>query len=227
MEGDLKIFIFGSLALMLLSSCSKGFLGNCAESGFALTLDDDNIESWHAQRDLFKEMEAKATFFLANPADYSGARIGMLGELHADGHQMGSHGYHHVEATSYAGKMDHYVTEIIDPSLKILGGWGFEVKSFAYPFGTHSEESDKRLLNEFRFLRYSFGGTDTSETIYYHCDEEERVVNCIWVDNGGSSLETVASLLRQTKRRNKVIILCGHIIGDAEGAYSSPQRSSV
>ena len=225
MPTRIKILLLISLAVLFISSCSEdgpgSRPGDCAQPGVVLTFDDDSVDNWHSQRDLFNEYGAKATFFVSNVGSFPDGKIEQLRDLNSDGHEIGSHGYKHVGVDGYAetGHLQEYLDEIILPSLDTLRSWGFEVNTFAYPYGKHTNESDELLLKHFKFLRYSPGLTDTEE-VFYHCGNNEKVLDCVWVDNGGNSEGEINRILEVAKTRKKVLILCAHTPDDQqEGAY--------
>jgi hypothetical protein len=49
--------------------------------------------------------------------------------------------------------MDAYLSDEIDPSIDALVAEGFNVTTFAYPFGVRTDETDQALLTRVKLLR--------------------------------------------------------------------------
>jgi Polysaccharide deacetylase len=95
---------------------------------------DDGIDEQYAARAILAERGLNATFFV------NSARIGTLGfmsmdqlrDLQADGNEIGGHTLHHARLTDLPAA-DQRI-EICDDRRALVAA-GFDVTSFAYPFG--------------------------------------------------------------------------------------------
>ncbi len=141
------------LIIVISISCGQVLTApNKISAGLALSFDDDYIEGWYSLKDLFNRYHAKVTFFISYPHSLTNQEITMLKKLQADGHEIGCHGYSHNHALEYADMQDYIQTDIM-PCIESLQAHGFNIRSFAYPWGQNSEETDNALLAYFDTIR--------------------------------------------------------------------------
>ncbi|HEU0032028.1 MAG TPA: polysaccharide deacetylase family protein [Kofleriaceae bacterium] len=129
--------------------------GRAAGPGLALSFDDNFVHEWYALRDLFTAYGARVTFFISRyPKIYDEERA-ELHQLAADGHDVAAHTVLHLRAPDYVE--DHglaaYLRDEALPSIQLLRDDGFEITSFAYPFGARTSELDAALLEHVAVLR--------------------------------------------------------------------------
>lgn len=210
------------LFLMILSCSEKD--DETRTGGVVFTFDDNHITSWVAHRDLFKKYNIKATFFVAKPYLLDSAKIEGLKLLNSDGHEIGCHGMYHLDATEYADLIDHYIDYEILPALKILNGFGFQIKSFAYPYGHSVDKIDSAMLDHFNFLRK--GTTNYNDTTIDKYDEiyasanSHNIIYSMGIDNiFDISLENLEIGIIRASERDEVLVLCAHSIDTLAGDY--------
>ena len=122
--------------------------------GVALSFDDASVDLWFEIRDLFKAYDARVTFFVSRytaiPAFHD-----MLRELANDGHDIAAHSVLHLRAPSYVEEhgLQAYLEDEAVPSIQVLRDAGYNVTSFAYPFGARTDELDDALLEHVSVLR--------------------------------------------------------------------------
>lgn len=192
--------------------------------GVVFTFDDNYIASWAAHRDLFKKYNIKATFFVAKPYLLDSAKIEDLKLLTSDGHEIGCHGMYHLDAVEYADLIDHYIDYEILPALKILNDLGFQIRSFAYPYGHSVDRIDSAMSAHFRFLRkgtmnYNYTTIDTYNEIYA-AENSHNIVCSMGIDNNFDiTLENIENGLLRASERDEVLVLCAHSIDTLAGDY--------
>lgn len=123
--------------------------------GLALSFDDASIVEWHALRPLFQQYRARVTFFITRYARQDDDRKAMIRELASDGHDIAAHGVDHLRAPTYVEEhgLTAYMKYEATPSIRLLREDGYDVTSFAYPFGARTEELDAELLEHVSLLR--------------------------------------------------------------------------
>jgi hypothetical protein len=131
-------------------------------AGVAFQFDDDSIDAWTAARPLLDRYAARVTLFVTRFDELSADQRAALHALAADGHAVESHSVSHVEAARYAAELGAhaYLDDEVLPSLAALRADGFTPESFAYPYGSHTEETDELIAPHVRFMRTTPGGCD-------------------------------------------------------------------
>ena len=128
--------------------------GTFVQPGIALSFDDASVHLWFEIRDLFLAYDARVTFFISRygaiPLYHDAVR-----ELANDGHDIAAHSVAHLRAPSYVEEhgLQAYLDDEATPSIQILRDAGYEVTSFAYPFGARTDELDDALLEHVSILR--------------------------------------------------------------------------
>jgi len=153
--------------------------------GFALTFDDNEIESWYSISDLLSEFDARATFFISGFQELSEFQINLLHQLEAGGHEIALHGVNHVELNPYladGGSINSYFAEEIEPELNAMRNEGFNPISFAYPAGSRNKSADKYLSSHFKILRA------VSESQRHKPAKNIRYQNDVYADPEGNSI---------------------------------------
>lgn len=129
---------FLAIQFLGLTSCSHPN-GEFAPT-VMLTFDDNHVSDWLLADSMFKKYDAKATFFVTHldkmdSIDYAGLHM-----LYRRGHEIGCHGFRHADPVEYidSAGIASYLKHEVDAAVLFLNNKGFEVKSFAFPFGNYS-----------------------------------------------------------------------------------------
>lgn len=202
------------------------------QAAFVLSFDDQNVADWYAARGLFRKYNVKATFFITFPDSLNPVQVRMLHKLAADGHEIASHGYKHVNAISYTKKHGTaaYTRDEIIPAIKAMQEKGFPPATFAYPYGANNRLIDLELKKYFYLLRgdsweVKGKGIDELNRIF-HTYEGARIVNGLGIDHGsGITVEELGEGFARAARNKEAIVIYAHAINNSASEYSiSPAR---
>jgi peptidoglycan/xylan/chitin deacetylase (PgdA/CDA1 family) len=217
------VLLFGFIVLILISfKCSEVIndYSTVPRAGFCLTFDDDYIEDWYRNSNLFLTNNIYATFFISDLDSLSQYEINLLKELKAFGHEIGSHGMHHTNAVEYLDNhsLSEYYKYEIQPAINFMDSIGMRPTSFAYPFGRSNDSLDFFLLNYFYILRHvtieqlqpSKKEIDQIDEIYYRFNGE-RYVAGLGIDvNYNISIAELKKVLLRAKGEEWVVVLFSH-----------------
>jgi peptidoglycan-N-acetylglucosamine deacetylase len=198
-----------------------------AQAAFVISFDDQYITEWYEHRDLFKKYAVQATFFITAPHSLTPEELSMLRSLVADGHEVGSHGAHHVNALQYSKEhgLANYIQHEVVPAINTLQVLGFTPVTFAYPYGANSRHTDHELSKYFYLLRgdsWKVEGKsiDELDRIFYNYDGR-RVINGLGIDHGsGVTIQDIKLAFTRAASRNEAVILYAHAINNSNKAYS-------
>jgi hypothetical protein len=112
--------------------------------GILLAFDDDYLEAWENNFDLFDHYGAKVTFFVQG--EYSS----FCGTALKRGHDVGYHSWNHLNLPKVSREVFRKETLSRIPAFRDAG---VPLDSFAYPFGLSEEWMHEELLKTFRILR--------------------------------------------------------------------------
>lgn len=192
--------------------------------GIIFTFDDQYVDGWYNFRDKFNEYHIKATFFINRPQDLTEIQVEKLKQLVNDGHEIGCHGLNHRNALDFKDSVNQYYIVDVKPAIEKLESLGFEIKSFAYPFGNSTEQIDAFLLNYIPYLRKAtWNMKDT--TIDYYDDifakaDSYRITNSMGIDyNYRITLKNLEKGMQRAKRNNEVLVLHDHHIDTSKNNY--------
>jgi hypothetical protein len=124
-------------------------------AGWAFSIDDDEVDTWYGWRDQLRAAHVHLTFFVSKYGTFTADQKRKLKELAADGHDIEAHGATHADATEYAAAhgADAYLRDEALPSRDALVRDGYDVTTFAYPYGARNAALDAALAPHFRKLR--------------------------------------------------------------------------
>jgi hypothetical protein len=124
-------------------------------AGVMLSFDDANVESWVEGIPLYARHGARLTFFVAFFDRLSDSERTGLHDLANAGHAIEAHSLQHLRAPLYVERngVGAYLDHEALPSIDLLRADGFEVTSYAYPYGARTGELDRALLNHVELVR--------------------------------------------------------------------------
>ncbi len=123
--------------------------------GVALSFDDAYIDHWLTGSELYAQYGARLTFFIAYFDNLSPGQRAALHELAARGHAIEAHSIDHLRAPLYVEQhgLAAYIADEVAPSIDLLRADGFDVTTFAYPYGARTAEIDSAVLEHVPLVR--------------------------------------------------------------------------
>lgn len=209
------------------------FLASCQndkhKGAVIYSFDDQYIDEWYAQRELFKKYNIKATFFINRPHLLTSNQVEKLKILQKDGHEIGCHGLNHLNVTEYKDSIDILIQKEIKPAINKLADIGFKTTSFAPPHGQSLPEINTELLKHFDFLRMATWNMQDTTIDYY--DEifanaqNYQVTNSMGIDsNYDISLASFEKGLLRSINKKEVLVLHAHKTDSSLANYTvSPE----
>ncbi len=222
-----KAFI-GFFLLLLIASCSDDLVKpiETEKGGVCITFDDTFVDEWFEISNLLKENDINATFYVTKIHTLEPDELAELQTLYAEGFEVGSHGYNHINAVEYLE--DHTLTEYykneIEPSIKFLKVIGIQPKSFSYPYGMNSDSLDTYLLKYFSALRdvtdeQRYARTknaDEVDEIFYR-KGESKIFSSLGIDkNFKIEKDELRNALKRAGDNNEIIVLYAHCPVDSD-----------
>ncbi|WP_319481645.1 polysaccharide deacetylase family protein [uncultured Draconibacterium sp.] len=209
------------ITFILLLSCNE----QNKQGAVVFSFDDQYIDEWYSQRNLFNQYNIKATFFISRPHQLKPDQIEKLKQLQADGHEIGCHGLNHLNAVTYKDSINVLIEKEIKPAIESLSELGFDAHSFAYPYGSSLPNIDSILLGYFDYLRKATYNTKDTSIDYYDDifakKDDYKVVNAMGIDtNFKITPENLELGLQRAKNNNEVLILYSHKIDSSLTDYT-------
>jgi len=183
------------------------------KAGVILSFDDAYVDEWFEADQALKKYGWKATFNVCKIDSLGEPQIKKLLQMQKEGHEIAGHGYHHYNAVKFVKKngLDAYMNQEIYPMITSMKNKGFNVTSFAYPYGMRSDALDHALSSKFKIIRgRAFGGEIPEKQDSYF--NNSKIVFAFDIDNSHIhfSIPYVLELLDYAKKHNKILLLCGH-----------------
>ncbi len=135
----------------------------------------------------------------------------------------------HLNVTDFSDSISILIEKEIKPAIESLSEFGFEVHSFAYPYGSSLPGIDSILLGYFDILRKAtYNVKDTSIDHYndiFAKKGDYKVVNAMGIDtNFKITAENFDMGLQRAINNNEVLILYSHKIDSSLSDYTiSPE----
>jgi hypothetical protein len=124
-------------------------LRGAPRAGVSLQYDDWHTKEWVESMDLLARYGAHVTLYVGR---YPGMPVTahlQLRQLADAGHDVEAHSIMHQRGPGYVEQhgLQAYLDEEVLPSIELLRGDGYEVVSYAYPFGVRTEETDHAIID--------------------------------------------------------------------------------
>jgi len=217
-------FFFFVTFLSLFNFNSTTSPANKNKGAIAFTFDDSCIEEWFHYKDLFTKYDIKATFFIDRPYLLDSTQINKLKILQKDGHEIACHGYNHLNALNFVNSINTYITQEVEPAIDILTEQGFEITSFAFPFGKSTPEIEAAVSKYFTSIRkatwnYNHSTLNTYNEIFASKDSY-NIIDAMGIDmNFQITLKNIKVGIQRAKEKNEVLILYSHQISTTGDKY--------
>jgi hypothetical protein len=124
-------------------------------AGISLQYDGKWTESWMESRAYLRRHGARATIFVTAYGQMTPDQRAHLRVLHEDGHDLEAHSVLHLRAPVYVEEhgLTAYLDNEVQPSIDQLRADGYEVVSYAYPFGDRTDELDEAIARRVPLVR--------------------------------------------------------------------------
>jgi hypothetical protein len=124
-------------------------------AGVLVSMDDASIEHWVDGIPMYAQYDARVTFFVAYVPALRDDERAALHQLADAGHAIEAHSVKHLRAPLYVEQkgVDAYLVDEALPSIELLRAEGFDVSTYAYPYGSRTGELDQALLRHVDLLR--------------------------------------------------------------------------
>jgi peptidoglycan/xylan/chitin deacetylase (PgdA/CDA1 family) len=118
------------------------------QAGLALMYDDWYSSPWTASMPMLEQYGARITVFVARYSGFEPERKAQLQAMADAGHDIEAHSAYHRRGPTYVEEygLDAYLADEVLPSIDLLRADGYEVLSYAYPFGMRTSEMDRAIL---------------------------------------------------------------------------------
>jgi len=202
-----------SLVFTLFSCHNKKANPKPYQAGVILSFDDAYVDEWFKADSVLKKYNWKGTFCTCRIDSIGAPQIKKLLQLQKEGHEIAGHGYHHYNAVKFVATngIDNYLQQEIDPMMTSMKKKGFNVSSFAYPYGERSDDLDKALSPTYKIIRgRAFcGDLPEKEGCYFR---NSKYLYAFDIDNSHIhfSIPYLLELLDDAKKKNKILVLCSH-----------------
>jgi peptidoglycan/xylan/chitin deacetylase (PgdA/CDA1 family) len=115
----------------------------------ALSFDDESIDAWYVARNVFAQLHARVTFFVAGYSSWTDTQKAKLAELAALGHDVQPHGRYHYNAVDYVAErgIDAYLQDEVLPSIAALAQDGYQTSTYAFPYGATTDAINEAVLD--------------------------------------------------------------------------------
>lgn len=218
-------YILVILAILLgLASCTNP--KSQAKGGIIFSFDDNSIEEWHAILPLLDAYSIKATFFISMPQTLNEEQWRLLKAIEDKGHEIGCHSLNHLNAAEFDSIPTEYLRQEVLPALQILKEKGFDVTSFAYPFGNSTKTTDSILKQEFSFIRKAnWNYLDTTlnayNSIFISSFHPNLVTDAMGLDNNYNiNLNSFESAIIRAVENKEVVVFYAHIPNNSNLPYT-------
>ena len=205
----------------------------------SLSFDDKSFDQWEAAFPLFEKYGARTTFFVVGTN-----RIDFMKKALAAGHEIGSHGLVHMNATPTVEERgeDWFWDVEMAPQLKALAEAGVPIRSYAYPNCRRTDRTDamffERGIARVRGLGKNFSPNPnphdpkgeklerwrplaTTDGMFFPAADflsKRLVPNVIMGESYHTDIEDIMRSMARAGDRGEVVFLVSHgISGDAKG----------
>lgn len=212
-----RFTFFALLAILFFAnqSCNKNDINASSDSktrgGLALTFDDNYIDNWYRNLDLFDSLGVKATFYISNYNKLNAAQKIKLQEIKNHGHEIAFHSTNHVNFLKCVDStsVDKLMKREIDHGLKLLNNDGFYPTTFAYPYGQHNDFLDQLLLKRFKSVRALNGTQDLSRSLVPL--KNNKLLFGLGIDEPSNrNISKIEDLLYLAQQTNRCAVLLVH-----------------
>ena len=198
------LFIFCCLIVVSCAIEDEHTFPYIENGGVAISFDDQNVNGWFHANEILSKYSWKASFCVSHIDELTDQEKDQLLFLQSEGHEIASHGLRHINAFIYtrSHSIEEYINVEIIPSISIMKNIGFEVNSFAYPYGARTSKIDEALFGYFNILR---GVTTDRRRAFF---KGSRIIYAF--EMGNQNINKLFELLEHAKNNGQLLLLYGH-----------------
>lgn len=183
----------------------------------SFSFDDVPASACRTGLDILEKHGARGTFFVCGALT---GTVGAEGEMHthadlkrlmANGHEVGSHGFAHL---NYQNLSVQGAQEDINSNRAFFAEHGMEAAgaTFAYPFGCANPRAKALIVQEFDCGRTTESGINLKSM-------DVGVLKAVSLYDGRTSQKTISDLLKTTAVESGWLIFYTHEVCENPGAY--------
>jgi peptidoglycan/xylan/chitin deacetylase (PgdA/CDA1 family) len=210
------------IAILTSLCCNKTPNGNFVEGKVALTFDDSSIHNWHAYLPFFDSLNIKATFYVSFYHALTKKQKEELHAIAAHGHEIGYHTTNHPDLVKMLKQknLKYIIEEEINKDLSLMRQDGFQVRNFAYPYGSHNSDLDFALLKRFNSIRALCTSRNLYKSFVNETGDRQLIhgadidINCKVSDNA------ISGLLQDAQSHHDCLVLLAHKIDKPDDKFS-------
>jgi peptidoglycan/xylan/chitin deacetylase (PgdA/CDA1 family) len=126
-----------------------------AGGALAFAFDDDHVDAWMEGRPTYAKYGVHLTLFVTRYARLQDSERADLKLLASEGHDIEPHSVSHQRGPLYVEEhgLAAYMDDEVGPSIDLLIGDGYDLTTYAYPFGARTDETDREILKRVTQLR--------------------------------------------------------------------------
>jgi hypothetical protein len=128
----------------------EDMLRGSPRAGVAIMYDDWHTKEWVETMPLLDEYGAHVTLYVGRYPTMSTTAHLQLADLAAAGHDVEAHSVKHLRGPTFVEEygLRAYLDDEVKPSVELLRADGYEVLSYAYPFGVRTDETDHAIVDD-------------------------------------------------------------------------------
>ncbi|MDR2045220.1 MAG: polysaccharide deacetylase family protein [Clostridium sp.] len=179
------------------------------QSGILLSFDDYSPANWEEYFDLFDEYNVKVTFFInaEAPTDFCEKAV-------SRGHEIGFHTISHAKLSECTA--EQFYAQAIAP-IDTFREYGYELTSFAYPYGEYSGWMNEALLKHYETVRggwyYQLCPKDALQSAFV---EAKPIDNYYYASIEKFQGDITQMLTDASQNKGTVVSMYSHAIADGD-----------
>ena len=210
------------IAILLATIIFSPFVHVSAEEhssgGVVITFDDAHIENWQRLSEEVVDYDAVFTFYLTREMRYSDETWDDVWELKQAGHEIGAHtsNHHHLQDFVDNNGMEAWLRDEVDAQVIAFEERGFNLRTFAYPFGEFSAQVDghgvstiPELQQRFDVVRLINGNLWSDRSLYPRLGNmtaEGVLIDC----NANVELDSLHDAIKRAGKTGSTFVMYAH-----------------
>lgn len=197
-----------------LTACVKDVFRKMEEGQVALTFDDSSVDNWYDYMPLLDSLHIKATFYVCKYSQLTAVQKQKLHQIEEKGHEIAFHTATHPDLVKKLQQdgMAPIINNEINKDLVLMRKDGFNVKSFAYPFGSHNVQLDCTFKKYFKTIRFVCNKTNWNKSLSKQSGDEQMLYGA-GIDQSSRLTEpSITNLLDNARDTHDCLVLTAHEI---------------